>query len=200
MRVKENVKIYTDGSCHGNPGPGGYAAVLQRADGSSVTVHGAEWYTTNNRMELTAVIEGLKLVTSPSTVTIFTDSKYVADLINRSDLKYFIKNPQKKNTDLIRRIISLSDGHSVHANWIRGHAGNALNERCDKLANSEVDRLEKERSIRRFVIASILKDALVTPEDIADRYPGIVSLDTVKKYYDHYFKMQEDCYVTGRQE
>ncbi len=200
MWVKENVKIYTDGSCHGNPGPGGYAAVLQRADRSTVIIHGAEWYTTNNRMELTAVIEGLKLVTSPSAITIFTDSKYVADLINRSDLKSFIKNPQKKNTDLIRRIVSLSDGHSVHANWIKGHAGNKINEICDTLANDEANRLERERDIRRFVIAAILKDVLVTPEVIAEQYPGEVSMELIRKYYNQYFKMQEDCYVTGRQE
>lgn len=198
--MKGNVEIYTDGSCHGNPGPGGYAAVL-RDFKTTIEVSGSEWYTTNNRMELTAVVEGLKLVSGPSNVTIVTDSKYVADLINRKDLKSFIRDPKKKNTDLLRKIVELSQKHrTVTAKWVKGHAGNKLNERCDTLANAEVNRLERERDIRRFVIAAILKDVLITPEAIAEQYPGKASIGLIRKYYDQYFKMQEECYVTGRQE
>ena len=180
--------------------PGGYAAVL-RDFKTTIEVTGSEWYTTNNRMELTAVVEGLKLVSGPSNVTIVTDSKYVADLINRKDLKAFIRDPKKKNTDLLRKIVELSQKHrTLTAKWVKGHAGNKLNERCDALANAEVNRLERERDIRRFVIAAILKDVLVTPEAIAEQYPGKASIGLIRKYYDQYFKMQEECYVTGRQE
>lgn len=194
----EKVTIYTDGSCHGNPGPGGYAAIVQMADGTTVHTHGSDWYTTNNRMELTAVAEGLKLVSGPSDITIFTDSKYVVDLINRKDLKEFVRNPQKKNTDLLKKIIELTGRHKIAAKWVKGHAGNNLNEQCDQMANKEVDSLKQEREVRRFVIAALLADKSNTPKTIADRYPGIVSVGTVEKYYNQYLRMMEDCHVTGK--
>lgn len=189
MRV-ERVTIYTDGSCHGNPGPGGYAAILLKPDGATVTVSGSDWYTTNNRMELTAVIEGLRLLSGPSIVTIITDSKYVADLINRGNFRALVSDPKKKNTDLWEKVLVLSKTHNLSAKWVKGHAGNRLNEKCDALANSEVKKLEQERAIRRHTIAALLIDPTVSPEAIAAQYPGGCSVKTVQKYHRQFIDKQ----------
>ena len=181
MRM-EKVTIYTDGSCHGNPGPGGYAAIVLRSNGSTVTVSGSDWYTTNNRMELTAVIEGLRLLSGPSNVTIVTDSRYVADRINQGGIQKIIRNPKSKNIDLWEKLLSLSLWHTLSAKWVRGHSGDKLNEKCDTLANAESNKIKQERSIRHHTFTALLLNLEESAESIAARYPGGCSVDTVKKY------------------
>ncbi|MDD3337862.1 MAG: ribonuclease HI [Lachnospiraceae bacterium] len=178
--------IYTDGSCHGNPGPGGYAAIVTQ-DGITKEVHGADWYTTNNRMELMAVIEGLKLLGKPSAVEIVTDSKYVANQINKGNLKSFIQDPNRKNADLWQVIYRQSVKHALSATWVRGHSGHKQNQRCDSLANMEATRLENEKEIRIFTVSELLKDVTTTPEQIAARFRSGYPLDLVQKYYNQFF-------------
>ena len=181
MRVN-TVTIYTDGSCHGNPGPGGYAAIVLQ-NGTTKEVHGSDWYTTNNRMELTAVIEGLKLLNSPSNVTIITDSKYVVDQINNGNLREFLRNPGRKNADLWEKVLQLSKWHKISAKWVKGHSGNELNQRCDRIANQEAALLEKERKIRQLTFAELLEDVTTTPGAIAKKHHMQNQIHVIEKYY-----------------
>ena len=139
----KKVKIYTDGACSGNPGPGGWGTILEYA-GHEKELSGGEAMTTNNRMELTAVIEGLKALKERCSVTVTTDSKYVADGINLGWARKWKANgwkrPDKKpalNPELWDELLSLIDKHEVTIVWIKGHAGHPYNERCDKLAVTE---------------------------------------------------------------
>lgn len=145
------VSIYTDGSARGNPdGPGGYGTILQYVD-TSGTLHERELSagykkTTNNRMELMAVIAGLEALNRPCEVELYSDSKYVIDAFEKnwvdSWLKNGWKNSQKKpvkNMDLWKRLLEAKKPHQVHFNWIKGHAGHTENERCDKLATGAAD-------------------------------------------------------------
>lgn len=145
------VSIYTDGSARGNPdGPGGYGTVLQYVDAAG-TLHERELSagykkTTNNRMELMAVIVGLEALNRPCQVELYSDSKYVIDAFEKkwvdSWLKNGWKNSQKKpvkNIDLWKRLLEAKSKHQVHFNWVKGHAGHPENERCDKLATSAAD-------------------------------------------------------------
>ena len=135
----KEIEIYTDGAASGNPGPGGYACVIIRGDGTIEEKVGGEKFTTNNRMELMAVIVALENVLSEkkSKITLYSDSTYVVKAVNEgwfnNWLKINFKN--KKNEDLWRRF---NDAYSQFSNikfvWVRGHAGNYYNERCDKLA------------------------------------------------------------------
>lgn len=134
------IEIYTDGACSGNPGPGGYG-ILMRAPERKVEKKFSRGFrkTTNNRMELLAVITALENLTSPQEdVHIFTDSKYVADAINKGWLKNWIKKnfKDKKNPDLWRRFVPLQNKHKVEFHWLKGHAGHPENELCDRLAVS----------------------------------------------------------------
>ena len=133
------VDVYTDGACSGNPGPGGWGAVLI-SGGNEKEISGGEAGTTNNRMELSAVIEGLSRVKSPSNVEIYSDSKYVLDGL-RSWLDNWIKRGWKtaakkpvKNEDLWRALDALRKEHALTFHWVRGHDGHPENERCDELA------------------------------------------------------------------
>ncbi|MCL2057003.1 MAG: ribonuclease HI [Oscillospiraceae bacterium] len=136
----KKVQIYTDGACSGNPGPGGWAAILKYA-GHEKELCGGENDTTNNRMELTAVIEGLSALKEPCEAEITSDSKYVIDSVTKGWVygwraKGWIK-PDKKpalNADLWERLLPLLEKHRVSFRWIRGHTGHPENERCDKLA------------------------------------------------------------------
>lgn len=184
-----SVTIYTDGSCHGNPGPGGYAAIVLQ-NGVTKEVHGSDWYTTNNRMELTAVIEGLKLLSSPSNVTIITDSKYVANQINKGNLQGLLSDPGRKNADLWEKVVRLSKWHKLSAEWVRGHSGNKLNQRCDSIANREATLLEKEREIRRLTFSELLTDITITPEIIAQKHDMQKQLPVIEKYYIQFFEKQ----------
>lgn len=135
------VHLFTDGACSGNPGPGGWAFLLRHpASGKEIERAGAELSTTNNRMELTAVIEGLGALTSPTRVELYSDSQYVL-----KGLETWLANWKKrgwrtsakkpvKNEDLWRRLDELSGEHDIRFHWIRGHQGHPENERCDELA------------------------------------------------------------------
>lgn len=139
----KKVYIYTDGACSGNPGVGGWGAVLKY--GSAVKeLSGFEPDTTNNRMELTAVISALEALTEPCEVILTTDSKYVCDGMNlgwarswRS--KGWVKSDRKPalNADLWERLLNLAEKHRVTFVWVKGHAGHPENERCDQLAVSQ---------------------------------------------------------------
>jgi len=141
------VEIYTDGACRGNPGPGGWG-VLLRARGAEKELHGADRATTNNRMELTAVIEGLLALKKRARARVYTDSQYVQKGISewihdwkRRGWRTADRKPVK-NADLWQRLDDLARGHKVEWLWVRGHAGHPENERADALANRGIDELE----------------------------------------------------------
>lgn len=142
----KNVEIYTDGACSGNPGPGGWGAVLIY-NGVEKQLSGSEKETTNNRMELSAVITALKALKEPCKVTLTTDSKYVCDAINKGWLNSWKKNSWKKadkkpvlNIDLWQELLPLLDKHRVEFIWVKGHNGHKYNEICDKLAVAEYQK------------------------------------------------------------
>lgn len=143
----KKVEIYTDGACSGNPGKGGWGAVLVYGN-KEKEISGADAKTTNNRMELTAVIEALKTLKEPCNVTLTTDSKYVCDAINQEWVYSWKKNNWKKadkkpalNVDLWEKLLELLKTHSVTFVWVRGHNGHPYNERCDALAVNEYLKL-----------------------------------------------------------
>ena len=136
----KKVSIYTDGACSGNPGKGGWGAVLVY-NGTEKEMSGFEAETTNNRMELTAVIRALAALREPCLVTLTTDSKYVCDAVTKGWVygwrkKGWIKSDKKPalNVDLWERLLPLLKYHEVEFVWVKGHAGHPENERCDRLA------------------------------------------------------------------
>lgn len=138
--LMKKVEIFTDGACSGNPGPGGWGAVL-RYMGKEKELSGGEAQTTNNRMEIMAVIEALKALKEPCEVIITSDSQYVCNAIEKGWAKKWKRNnwikgdkTKAKNPELWDELLSLLDIHKVTVNWIRGHNGHPENERCDKLA------------------------------------------------------------------
>ncbi len=138
------LDIYTDGACSGNPGPGGYGAILVYK-GIEKIISGGEAHTTNNRMELTAVIKALEALREPCEITVTTDSKYVCDGITKGWAKSWRKNGWRKgdgkpalNPELWERLLELLDGHKVKFVWVKGHAGHPYNERCDRLAVDKI--------------------------------------------------------------
>lgn len=140
--MSEKVIIYTDGACSGNPGPGGYGAVMQYGEHRK-ELSGGFRKTTNNRMELLAVIEGLRTLTRPCEATVFSDSKYIVDAVNKGWARRWKANGWKRNKkeralnpDLWARLLNLLDAHDVSIRWVKGHAGNPGNERADALAVS----------------------------------------------------------------
>jgi len=140
------VQIYTDGACRGNPGVGGWGASLSY-NGTHKEIYGGEAETTNNRMELTAVIEALKAMKQPSEITINSDSKYVLSGINewlpnwkKHNWKTAAKKPVK-NVDLWQKLDALIQPHEIKWVWVKGHSGNSGNERADELANMGIDSL-----------------------------------------------------------
>lgn len=145
----KQVDIFTDGACSGNPGPGGWGAIL-RYKGTDKEISGGEAQTTNNRMELTAVIEALKLLKEPCEVTLWTDSKYVADGLGKGWAAGWKKNGWKKsdkkpalNPDLWDELLSLNDKHTITIQWIKGHASHPENEKCDRMAVAESQKFIK---------------------------------------------------------
>lgn len=137
------VKIYTDGACSGNPGPGGWGAVLDY-NGHTKELSGGEENTTNNRMELTAAIKALEALKERCEVVLTSDSKYLIDAIEKGWAKSWQqkgwkrdKNQPAQNPDLWERLLELIDYHEVSFVWVRGHNGHPENERCDALAVSE---------------------------------------------------------------
>jgi ribonuclease HI len=140
------VEVFTDGACRGNPGPGGWGAVLRHQQREK-ELYGGECATTNNRMELTAAIRALEALTERCRVEITTDSVYVKDGITkwldgwRARGWRTAKNKPVKNQDLWMRLAELVEGHDVHWHWVKGHAGHPENERADALANKGLDGL-----------------------------------------------------------
>ncbi|MEI6705417.1 MAG: ribonuclease HI [Deltaproteobacteria bacterium] len=137
------VEIFCDGACSGNPGPGGYGAIL-RYGGHEKEIRGGARETTNNRMELSAAIEALRLLTRPCAVTVTTDSQYLVKGITewisgwrRNGWRNSKKEPVL-NRDLWEQLLVVTEKHSVQWKWVRGHAGHAENERCDQLAREGI--------------------------------------------------------------
>lgn len=145
----DKVEIFTDGACRGNPGPGGWGAILRKGSHEK-ELYGGEALTTNNRMELMAAIQALEALTRPCEVTLTTDSQYVRkgitewiDNWRRRGWKTADKKPVK-NVDLWQRLAQAADRHRVGWHWIRGHTGHPENERADALANRGIDELLKK--------------------------------------------------------
>lgn len=145
----KKVCIYTDGACSGNPGPGGWAAILS-CMGREKELSGGERETTNNRMELRAVIEALSALKEPCEVELWTDSQYIARAINEGWLAgwkrrgWRRKEGELKNPELWQRLDALLGEHMVTVNWLRGHDGQEQNERCDALAVAERDKFSRQ--------------------------------------------------------
>ena len=146
------VKLFSDGSSRGNPGPGGFGTILQYVDPSG-KLHereysGGEEETTNNRMELMGVITGLEALTRPCEVEVISDSKYVTDAFNQNWIEGWIKkgwrssSGEVKNIDLWKRLLKAAEPHELKFIWVKGHAGHPENERCDKLATAYADSLK----------------------------------------------------------
>ena len=139
-KTRKTVTIYTDGACSGNPGPGGYGAILQYG-GVQKELSRGFFRTTNNRMELLGVIDALSALKSPCIVELYSDSKYVIDALTKGwAVKWRAagwrrgKAGPAVNPDLWARLLELCDIHEVHCHWVKGHAENAMNNRCDALA------------------------------------------------------------------
>jgi len=142
-QVRKQITLYSDGSSLGNPGPGGYAGILEYK-GKRKEYSGAESHTTNNRMELQAVIEGLKLLKEPCNVEIISDSSYVVKAINEWLDGWAKRNFTKvKNVDLWKTYIEVAAPHNITGTWVRGHNGHPENERCDELARNEAERIKE---------------------------------------------------------
>lgn len=142
----KQIEIYTDGACSGNPGPGGWGAVLVY-NGKEKELSGSEKETTNNRMELTAVIMALNALNQPCEVKLTTDSKYVCDAVNKGWVYSWRKNGWRKsdkkpalNIDLWKELLSLLEKHEVEFIWVKGHNGHKYNEICDALAVKEYQK------------------------------------------------------------
>ena len=142
----KTVTVYTDGACSGNPGPGGWGAIL-RCNGAEKTLSGGAKLTTNNRMELTGVIEALRALKEPCAVELYSDSKYVVDALEKGwarswQKKGWIKSDKKPalNPELWETLLELTETHNVRCHWVKGHAENEYNNRCDALAVEQRDR------------------------------------------------------------
>ena len=146
----KTVTIYTDGACSGNPGPGGWGAVLRYGEFER-EMSGGEKSTTNNRMELTGVITALEALREPCIVELYSDSKYVTDALSKGwavswRRRGWIKSDKKPalNTDLWERLLKLAETHEVRCHWVKGHAENEYNNRCDRLAVAAREKLAGE--------------------------------------------------------
>lgn len=144
------VTLYTDGACSGNPGPGGWAGVLLYND-RWIELYGGEASTTNNRMEITAVIEGLKRLKYPCEVNVYSDSAYTVNAFLMGWVYSWEKNGWKKadrkpvlNAELWQELLALTRIHKVHFFKVKGHANNKLNNRCDELARKAIDDLREK--------------------------------------------------------
>ncbi len=154
IQADDVVEIYTDGACRGNPGPGGWGAVL-RYKGREREIYGFEAHTTNNRMELMAAIRALETLKRPCRVILSTDSQYLQKGITewlpnwiRRDWKTSAGKPVK-NLDLWQRLIKALERHQVQWEWVRGHSGHPENERADALANRAIDEMLQRSSKRQ---------------------------------------------------
>jgi ribonuclease HI len=140
----KKISLFSDGSALGNPGFGGYCAILRYKDTEKI-ISGAKMDATNNQMELLAVIEGLSALKEPCEVHIVSDSSYVVRGINEWLENWVKKNFLKvKNPDLWKRYLEVSKLHKIEATWVRGHDGHEENERCDKIAKQEAEKLKQK--------------------------------------------------------
>ena len=144
----KTVEIYTDGACSGNPGPGGWGAILRYKDAEK-ELSGGEANTTNNRMELTAVIEALALLKEPCAVELYSDSRYVIDGLDKGwarswQKRGWVKADKKPalNPDLWEKLLALADRHEIRCHWVKGHAENERNNRCDQMAVTESKKFQ----------------------------------------------------------
>lgn len=149
------IKIYTDGSCLGNPGAGGWAAVIVDDFNQREEIFGGEEHTTNNRMELTAAIKALEKIPAGSSVELFTDSSYLKNAFTNGWLANWKRNGWKTankkpvlNQDLWLALDELISARDVKFNWVKGHAGDFFNERCDTLARSTAEKFQSKNSQR----------------------------------------------------
>lgn len=145
----KHIDLYTDGACHKNPGPGGYAAILVYGS-IEKEISGGEPLTTNNRMELMAAIKGLSCLKESCDVTLYSDSKYMVDAINQKWVYTWKKNnwikSDKKpalNPDLWEQLLPFLEKHTIQFVWVKGHAGHSYNERCDRLATAEASKFDE---------------------------------------------------------
>lgn len=146
----KTITLYTDGACSGNPGPGGWGAILEW-EGHEKELSGGEISTTNNRMELTGVIRGLEALKEPCVVELYSDSKYVIDALEKGwalgwQKRGWVKSDKKPalNPDLWQRLLELCQVHQVRCHWVKGHGENPKNNRCDELAVAQWKRLKGE--------------------------------------------------------
>jgi ribonuclease HI len=146
----KKVEIFTDGACSGNPGPGGWGAIL-RYNGHEKRISGGAPETTNNRMELSGVIAALSQLKEPCEVILTSDSRYVCDAIQKGWAESWRKNGWRKadkkpalNSDLWEKLLDLLSVHHVTVNWIKGHAGHPQNECCDRMAVAESQKFQKK--------------------------------------------------------
>ena len=143
----KTVEIFADGGCRGNPGPGGYGAIL-KYNGHVKELSGGEKDTTNNRMELMGVIVAFEAIKFPCTVIVTTDSNYIVKAFNDGWITKWLKNSWRastgpvKNRELWERLLKAIEGHNVTWVWVRGHDGHPENERCDVLANEYMDKFQ----------------------------------------------------------
>ena len=144
----KKVEIFTDGACSGNPGPGGWGTIL-RYNGVEKELSGGEANTTNNRMELSAVINGLKALKEPCEVTLYSDSQYVCNAISKGWAKKWKANNWMRNktdpalnADLWEDLLNLCEKHKMTIVWVKGHAGHPENERCDRLAVAAAEKFK----------------------------------------------------------
>jgi len=136
----KKITLFSDGSALGNPGPGGYGAILRYGDKERI-IRGGEAHTTNNRMELLGVIEGLRAIKEPCEVTVISDSSYVIKGINEWLQGWIKRNFAKvKNPDLWQEYIRVSEPHRIEGVWVRGHNGHSENEQCDQIAREEAEK------------------------------------------------------------
>ncbi|MDE7389998.1 MAG: ribonuclease HI [Lachnospiraceae bacterium] len=145
----KQVDIFTDGACKGNPGPGGWGAIL-RYGGKEKEISGGEAETTNNRMEISAVMEALKCLKEPCEINLYSDSQYVCNAIKLGWAKKWKSNnwmrnkkDPAQNADLWEEILKLCDVHKLNVIWVKGHAGHPENERCDRLAVAQAAKFTK---------------------------------------------------------
>lgn len=148
MENRKKVILYTDGACSGNPGPGGYGAILIYK-GIEKEISGGELNTTNNKMEIMAVIKGLESIKEPCDVTVYSDSAYIVNTIQKGWIYSWKKNnwiksdkSKVKNIDLWEKMLELMDIHNITFIKVKGHADNEYNNRCDKLAVAETQKLK----------------------------------------------------------
>ncbi|MBQ4600876.1 MAG: ribonuclease HI [Oscillospiraceae bacterium] len=146
----KTVTLYTDGACSGNPGPGGWGAILEYGEYSK-EFSGGEENTTNNRMELTAVIRGLQALNQKCAVELYSDSKYVIDALEKGwaegwEKRGWVKADKKPalNPDLWEQLLQLTRQHEMHYHWVKGHADNPKNNRCDELAVQQWKQIKGE--------------------------------------------------------